>query len=163
MKMKAIHIAGITGTIIIALAILFVYSADQAKNRGKVFGDNLQTIQDELKKTQTEFYSMKAMLDEGTVEKKEFLEFGEIHTRKMQEILKSYELITPPESFVKSVKLFKTSTEKQLESDQYLIEWIATNDTSHKIRSDILLQESFENEMAGLVLFNEAKNKVGQN
>lgn len=103
------------------------------------------------------------MLDEGTIEKEEFLEFGETHTKKMQEILKSYELLSPPESFAKSVKLFKTSTEKQLESDQYLIEWIATNDTAHKIRSDLLLQESFENEMAGLVLFNEAKNNAGQN
>jgi hypothetical protein len=50
-----------------------------------------------------------------------------------------------------------------LESDQYLVEWIATNDTSHKIRSDALLQESFENEIAGLALYNEAKNNAGQN
>ncbi|MBM3904194.1 MAG: hypothetical protein FJ357_03535 [Thaumarchaeota archaeon] len=163
MKTKATYIAGIGGAIIILMAIFFAYSADQAKNRGKAFGDSLQTIQDELKETQTEFYSMKTMLDEGTIEKEEFLEFGEIHTKKMQEILKSYELLSPPESFVKSVKLFKTSTEKQLESDQYLIEWIVTNDTAHKIRSDLMLQESFENEMAGLVLFNEAKNNAGQN
>lgn len=163
MKTKATYIAAIAGAIIIILAVMFAYSADQAKNRGKIFGDSLQTIQDELKQTQSEFYSMKAMLEEGTIQKEEFVEFGKTHAEKMQEIINSYDLLSPPEPFAKSVKLFKESTQKQLESDQYLIEWIATNDTSHKIRSDALLQESFENEMAGLALYNEAKNNAGKN
>lgn len=163
MKTKATYIAAIAGAIIIVLAVLFVYSADQAKNRGKTFGDSLQTIQDQLKQTQSEFYSTKTMLEEGAISKEEFVEFGKTHTAKMQEIVNSYELLSPPESFAKSVKLFRTSTQKQLESDQYLVEWIATNDTSHKIRSDALLQESFENEIAGLASYNQAKNSAGQN
>lgn len=163
MKTTATYIAAIAGAIIIVLAVLFAYSADQAKNRGKIFGDGLQTIQDELKQTQSEFYSTKTMLEEGSISKEEFVKFGKTHATKMQEIIKSYDLLSPPESFAKSVKLFQTSTQKQLESDQYLVEWIATNDTSHKIRSDALLQESFENEIAGLALYNEAKNNAGQN
>jgi len=50
------------------------------------------------------------------------------------------------------------STQKQLESDKLLIEWIRTNDTSNKIRSDLILQESFENEIAALDSFNKAKS-----
>ena len=69
-----------------------------------------------------------------------------------------YDTLLPPESFVKSVSLLKTSTQKQIESDQYLIDWIVTNDTSNKIRSDDLLQESFENEMAGIASFRKAKD-----
>ena len=85
------------------------------------------------------------------------------YIQKMQDIIKSYDLLFPPESFAKSVKLFRESTQKQLESDQYLIQWIATNDTSHKIRSDALLQESFEDELAGLASYNQAKGSSGQN
>ncbi|MGQ0606502.1 MAG: hypothetical protein ACT4OD_06095 [Candidatus Nitrosotenuis sp.] len=163
MKPKTTYIAISAGVGIVVLAIFFTYSADQAKNRGEYFGASLKLIQDELKQTQTEFYSKKTMLDEHTITPQDFASFGDIHIKKMEEILAKYEILSPPESFVKSVELFKTSTQKQIESDQYLIEWITTNDTSHKTRSDLLLQEAFENEMAALVSFNQAKNSAGQN
>ncbi len=163
MKSKTTYIAVAVGIGIVALAVFFTYSADQAKNRGQYFGDSLKSIQDELKQTQTEFYSKKTMLDEHTITQQEFITFGDIHIKKMEQILAEYGTLTPPEQFVKSVELFKTSTQKQIESDQSLIEWIATNDTTHKIRSDLLLQESFENEMAALASYGQAKNNAGQN
>jgi hypothetical protein len=161
LKSKTTRIAIAVGVGIIALAIFFTYSADQAKNRGKAFGDNLQAIQDELKQVQTEFYSQKTMLEEGSITKEQFAEFGKTHLERMNQILAKYKTLSPPESFVKSVELFRTSTQLQIESDQYLIEWIATNDTSHKVRSDELLQESFENEMAALASFSKAKQNAG--
>lgn len=161
MKVKTTYIAAIAGIGIIALAIFYTYSADQAKNRGKFFGDSLQIIQDELKQTQSEFYSKKTQLDEKSITNEEFATFGKTHIKKMEQILAKYDTLFPPDSFVKSVKLFKESTQKQLESDQYLIEWITTNDTTSKIRSDALLQESFEDEMAGLASYNQAKNNAG--
>ncbi|MEW6043976.1 MAG: hypothetical protein AB1608_06900 [Thermoproteota archaeon] len=161
--MKTTYLAIGIGVIIVGLAIFFTYSADQAKIRGFNFGNNLQAIQDELKQTQTEFYSKKTMLDENAISKEEFLEFAETHLHRMQEILARYDSLTPPESFANSVELFKVSTQKQIESDKFLIEWIRTNDTSDKVRSDLLLQESFENEMAALASFTKAKNSVGQN
>jgi len=161
LKIKTTYIAAIAGVGIIALAIFYTYSADQAKNRGKFFGDSLQIIQDELKQTQSEFYSKKAQLDEKSITQEEFVTFGQTHIKKMEQILAKYDMLFPPDSFVKSVKLFKESTQKQLESDKYLIEWIATNNTAHKIRSDALLQESFEDEMAGLASYNQAKNNAG--
>lgn len=147
---------------IVAISIFFIYSADQARLRGLNFGNSLQIIQDELKQTQTEFYSKKTMLDEKTISKEEFLVFSEAHFQKMYEILSKYNEIVPPESFAKSVELFKISTQKQIESDEFLIEWIKTNDTSNKVRSDLLLQESFENEMAALDSFTKAKGSSGQ-
>lgn len=163
MKPKTTYIAAAVGIGIIVLAIFYMYSADQAKNRGKIFGDNLQTIQDELKQIQVEFYSKKTMLEERTMTQEEFAEFSKIHIEKMKQILAKYDALLPPESFAKSVELFKLSTQKQLESDQYLMQWIATNDTSDKIRSDSLFQESFEDEMAALESYNKAKNSAGQN
>jgi hypothetical protein len=80
----------------------------------------------------------------------------------MEDILGRYDDLTPPQSFANSVELFKLSTQKQIESDRYLIEWIRTNDTSNKVRSDLLLQESFEDEMAALASFTKAKNSAGQ-
>ena len=157
MKSKT-PIAIAIGVIIIGLAIFYTYSADTAKNRGKFFGDSLQAIQDELKQTQSEFYAKKTMVDQGAITKEEFAEFGKTHIEKMRQIVAKYDTLLPPESFVKSVSLLKTSTQKQIESDQYLIDWIVTNDTSNKIRSDDLLQESFENEMAGIASFRKAKD-----
>jgi hypothetical protein len=43
-----------------------------------------------------------------------------------------------------------------------LAESIRTNDTSNKVRSDLLLQESFDDEMAALASFTKAKNSAGQ-
>lgn len=148
------------GVIVVGLAIFYTYSADQAKNRGKFFGDTLQAIQDDLKQTQTEFYSQKSMVDKGSITKEEFADFGKTHIQKMKELLAKYDTLQPPESFVKSVDLLKTSTQKQIESDQFLIDWVITNDTSNKVRSDELLQESFENEMAGIASFRKAKDNA---
>lgn len=161
-KSKTTYIAVGIGVLVVALAIFFTYSADQAKIRGFNFGNNLQTIQDELKQIQTEFYSKKAMLDENAVSKEEFLAFSQTHIQRMQEVLTKYGTLSPPDSFTNSVDLFKTSTQKQIESDEFLIEWIRTNDTSNKVRSDLLLQESFEDEIAALASFTKAKNLAGQ-
>ncbi|MFM8659435.1 MAG: hypothetical protein ACKOCQ_05815 [Candidatus Nitrosotenuis sp.] len=161
MKVKATYLAVAVGIGIIAMAIFYVYSADQGRIRGKTFGDNLQIIQDEIKQEQTLFYSKKEMLDEKSITLQEFSDFAKEHTAKLNEILAKYNSLRPPESFVKSVELFKSSTQKQIESDKYFVEWITTNNTSDRVRSDELIQESFEDEMAGLASYNKAKNNAG--
>ncbi|HEX9846717.1 MAG TPA: hypothetical protein VGA92_09720 [Candidatus Nitrosotenuis sp.] len=160
--MKSTYLVVGFGVIIVAIAVFYFYSADQAKIRGFNFGNSLDAVQGELKQVQTDFYSKKRLLDENTITKEEFLEFSEEHVEKMEEMVSKYESLVSPNSFVKAVELFKTSTQKQLESDRFLIEWIRTNDTSDRVRSDLLLQESFENEMAALSSFEKAKNSSGQ-
>lgn len=155
---KITYVAIGVGALVIALVIFYYYSADQAKNRGEYFGNSLKNVQDDLKQTQTEFYSKKKMLEENSITKEEFLKYTATHIQNIQNVLKRYDGLLPPQSFASSLKLFKLSTQKQLESDQFLIDWIRTNDTSNKIRSDLLLQESFENEIAALDSFNKAKN-----
>jgi hypothetical protein len=162
-NVKTTYIAVGVGVVIVTLAVFFIYSADQARIRGFNFGSSLEAIQDELKQTQTEFYSKKAMLDEKTISREEFFAYSDIHLQKMQDTLSKYDSLSPPESFAKSVMLFKTSTQKQIESDELLIEWMRTNDTSNKVRSDLLLQESFEDEMAALASYTKAKGGAGQN
>ena len=97
------------------------------------------------------------MLNEGTISKKEFLSYSEEHVIKMDMILEKYDKLLPPDAFVSSVKLFKMSTNSQLESDKHMIKWIKLDDGAEKIRADELLQQSFEYEMAALSLFDEAK------
>src|SRR5574338_1247386 len=155
------YIAIGVGVCIVALAIFFTYTADQGRLRGQYFGNSLQAIQDDLKQTQGELYSKKTMLEEKTITPEEFSSFADEHLKKMNDILTRYDTLSPPESFVKSVEFFKASTQKQIESDELFIDWIKTNNTSSKIRSDLLLQESFENEMAGLGEYNKAKNNAG--
>lgn len=162
MKPSTTYIAVGIGVVVVALAIFYVYSADQAKIRGFNFGNNLQAVQDELKQVQTDFYSKKRLLDENAITKEEFLEFSKEHIKRMEDLASKYESLASPESFTKAVELFKLSAQKQLESDKFLIGWIMTNDTANKVRSDLVLQESFEDEMAALGLFKKAKNPSGQ-
>ena len=146
-------------TFIIGLSIFYFYSAEQSKIRGFDFGNQIQDIQNELKSEQNTFYSKINMFDEGEISKKEFLLYSEEHLVKMNRILEQYDGLMPPDAFVSSVKLFKMSTNSQLESDTHMIKWIENNDQGEKIRSEELLQQSFEYEMAALSLFDEAKGQ----
>ena len=98
------------------------------------------------------------MWKEESVTKDQILEFADIHVLRMENIIAKYTDLQMPDVFSGSVKLFKLSTETQLESDQHLINWIKNDDQSEKIRADELLQASFEYEMAALALFEKAKS-----
>ena len=146
--------------IIIGASIYYFYSAEQAQIRGFNFGNDLQAIQDELKEEQSDFYSKVSMWKEESVTKDQILEFADIHVLRMENIIAKYTDLQMPDVFSGSVKLFKLSTETQLESDQHLIKWIKNDDQSEKIRADELLQASFEYEMAGLASFEKAKRNL---
>ena len=49
-KNPAIYAAVVIGILIVSSTIFFVYSNDQAKIRGQMFGNELKQIQDDLKK-----------------------------------------------------------------------------------------------------------------
>ncbi len=150
--------------IIASLAIIIIgaiagynYSVDQTKQKGLRFGNELQQIQEEIKQLQTEFNSKVIQWKEGDLSQEELSEYSKTHVEKLQNAILKYNDLIPPKQFTPSVELFKLSTQTQLDSDKEFIEWIKTNDDSHKIRSDSLIQESFEYEMAALGEFNAAK------
>ena len=143
--------------ILIGIAIYYFYSADQGQMRGLQFGNELQAIQEELKVEQAKFYSNVSMWEEDSISKEEMLQTSEHHLVRMNNIISKYTDLQIPDTFSGSVKLFKLSTESQLESDKHLINWIKSGNESEKIRSDELLQQSFEYEMAALTSFNDAK------
>ena len=148
----------IIGVILITASIYYFYSAEQAQIRGFNFGNEPDAIQDELKNEQSDFYSKVSMWKEGTLSKDEILEYSDVHLLRMNDIIMKYADLQMPDVFSGSVKLFKLSTETQLESDQYLISWMKNDDQSEKIRADELLQASFEYEMAALSSFEKAKS-----
>jgi len=149
----------IVGVSIIGMTILFGYSQDQAKIRGFNFGTNLQSIQSELKREQVDFYSNAKRFDEGEINVQRFLEISDKHFEQMENFISKYDSLDAPKDFVSSVELFKLSTTAQLESDLELVKSITENNEESKIRSDLLLQQSLEYELAGLALFNEVKSK----
>jgi len=148
------------GVIIIGMTIFFVYSSDQAKERGMAFGMALEFIQEDLRKLTHSFDSKVSMFKQGDISKDEFLEFTEKHEREMEKIVLRYDNLQIPQSFVSSVELFKLSSETQLESDKHMMEWIMTGDETARIRSDSLLQQSFEYEMAALSKFKLAQGQT---
>ena len=144
--------------IIIIVAIVgYNYSAEQTRQKGFNFGNELQQIQENVKQVQIEFNSKITQWKEGDLNQEELIKFSDIHAKKLEEIITKYDTLTPPKQFAPSVELFKLSTQSQLDSDKEFIEGIKTNDESHYVRSDSLLQESFEFEMTALSEFNAVK------
>ena len=142
------------GVIIIALSMFFVYSADQAKERGKAFGKAIEFVQDDLRKQTHSFDSKVSMVKQGDISKDEFLDFAEKHQNEMEKIILRYDNLQTPKLFVPAVELFKLSSETQLEADKYVMEWIRTGDETAQIRSDSFYYQSLQYEQAALLEFN---------
>lgn len=160
-KRRNIILAAITA-VIISLVIVFNYSAEQTRQKGFNFGNNLQAIQEDLKKIEIDFQSEITIFQEGDTSLDEFLEFSDMHVSKLEELILEYDNLDAPEAFIPSVDLFKLSAQSQLEADKEIIEWIKNEDEGAKIRSDSLLQEAFEYELAALEKFNAAKAGIKQ-
>jgi hypothetical protein len=146
--------------ILVGASIFYFYSAEQAQIRGLNFGNELQYIQDELKNEQSEFYSKVSMWKEKSISKEQIMNYANIHLVKMNDIIAKYTELQMPDAFSGSVKLFKLSTETQLESDKHLINWIENGDETEKKRAEELLQASFEYEMGALSSFEKAKSNL---
>ncbi len=106
-KQKQRIILGIIGIALIAFTISYFYSSEQVKIQGFTFGNNLKSIQDELKSLQVEFISKSTSLKEGDITKEEFLEFADLHLKKIENIVLRYDELSPPPSFAGSVELLK--------------------------------------------------------
>ena len=148
---------GIIAIVLVVLIVSYNYNAEQVRLKGFTFGNELQDIQEDLKKKHIDFQTKIVTWEKGDISREEVLDYSSIHIQHMQNILQKYDILSIPDSFVPSVELFKLSTESQIESDKKIIEWIETGDDSLRLRSDILFQESFEYEMAALSEFNNAK------
>ena len=147
-------------SLIIGGIIAYNYSADQTKQKGFQFGNELAQIQQDVTDLQIKFYSEKTKWDEGNISKEELLEYYELYLMEFEQVIEKYDRLTPPELFKSSVELFKISSETQLKSDVEFIKWITTGDESAKIRSDTQIQEAYEYENLGLVEFQSAKKGV---
>ena len=143
--------------IVISLVIGYSYSAEQTRLKGFNFGNYLQAIQEDLKKIETNFLSEISIFQEGDSSSEEFLEYSNSHISKMEELILRYDDLEPPNAFISSVEFFKLSSQSQLEADKETIQWIKNDDETAKIRSDSLIQEAFEYELAALAKFNAAK------
>ena len=148
------------GVIIIALSIFFVYSSDQAKERGKAFGKAMEFVQDDLRKQTLLFDSKVSMFKRGDISNNEFLEFGKNHENEMEKIILRYDNLQTPKPFMPSMELFKLSAETQFEADKYITEWIRTGDETAQIRSDSFYYQSLQYEQAALLEFNLIQRQV---
>ena len=155
-KKQNIALAAIAA-VIIGAVIWHSYSAEQTRQEGFDFGNELSQIQEDVKRLQIDFNSKITQWDEGDLKTQDLLEHANLHFEELVKVIERYDRLTPPTQFSASVELFKLSTDSQLQSDRHYIEWIKTSQESDKIRSDSLLQESFDFEMLALGEFNKAK------
>jgi len=146
--------------IIIGISIYYFYSADQAKIRGFTFGNEIQALQQEIHDEQNMFISTIAKWEENSISDEEMVQIGEAHINSFEKLLEKYDELQPPDSFARSVKLFKLSLEYQIESHEHRLEWIKTGDELELVRFQELTQLSFEAEQAGLKSFNDAKDGI---
>ena len=145
---------------IIAGIVSYNYSAEQTRQKGFAFGNELEQIQTDVKDLQTLFYSKKAQWEEGTISKDELFQHYEKHIEEFEETISQYDKLVAPESFQSAVKLLKLSSQTQLDSDKQYIEWMKTGDDSFKVRSDSTYQQALEYEMTGLVEYYSAKTGI---
>jgi hypothetical protein len=155
---KGLYFVIVIGIVIIGLVVAVSYHVEQAKITGQRFGNNLEQIQSDLKKTTSSYESKyKMWWEDKDLTDKEILNATDTHIDDLTKIISRYDTLTPPQAFVPSVELFKRSTQSQLESIKLLKEWIETGDNATMIRSDELRQQSFEYEISALASFNRAK------
>lgn len=154
---KGLYFAIVIGAVIIGLVIAVSYYVEQAKISGQRFGTNLEQIQSDLKKLVSDYESKLTSWQEGNLTKQEMLQISESHLTDLEKIIERYDKLDPPQAFAPSVEFFKRSTQTQFESDKLLKEWIDSGDNSTKIRSNELLQQSFEYETSAIDSFNAAK------
>ena len=159
-KNSAIYAVIVIGILIISSTIFFAYSNDQTKIRGQMFGNELKQIQDDLKKNTHSYDSKISLFKEGSLDRERFLEFAEEHKDEMSKIILRYDSLQIPNGFETAVELFKLSSETQLESDIQIMEWVKTGNDAAHIRSDVLLQESFDYEMAALAEYKLAQGPI---
>ncbi len=160
-KIQNIAIAAIA-VVIIGGIIGYNYYIDQINVKGFNFGNELQQIQDAVTKLQNDFSSKIVQWKEGDLTKEELLEYSNNHISEMEKIIPRDGKLIPPEPYVTSVELFKLSTESQLESDREFIKWIETGDDSYMIRSESLIQEALQYELAALADYKDAQRGLGQ-
>jgi len=158
-KKQNIIILGVAVAIIAGI-VIYNYSAEQTRQKGFAFGNELEQIQTDVKDLQTQFYSKKAQWEEGTITQEELFQHYEKHVEKFEDIILRYDSLIPPESFQSAVDLLKLSSKTQLDSDIQYIEWMKTDDESFKVRSDSQYQEALEYEMSGLVEYYSAKTGI---
>ena len=159
-KKKQNIIIAIIAAVIVVGIIFYNYSAEQTRQKGFVFGTDLEKIQTDVKDLQTQFYSKKTQWEEGAISKEELFQFYERHVEEFEKIISRYDNLVPPKSFKSAIDLLKLSSETQLDSDKQYIEWMKTGDESYKVRSDSQYQQSLEYEMTGLVEYYSAKTGI---
>ena len=159
---RRLQVAIGAGIVIVGIVIFVNYYLDQSKLSGQRFGDQLAQIQTDLKNETGTFDSHLTLYKNGQISKDAMLKITDEHIRIVQNTLLRYDGLKPPELFVASVQLFRLSTQTQLESDNYLKEWIQTGDNSSRAKSDELLQQSFQYEMSALQSYGTAKSKDSQ-
>ncbi len=151
----------------IALAVIggiawYGYSAEQARQLGFVFGNELLEIQEGVGEQQSKFSSHITQLEEGDLTEEEFADFADGHFEEMERLISEYDSLVAPRAFEAAVESFRLSSESQLESDREYALWVQTGDDAHRIRSDALIQESFGYETAALGEFNRAKLGIAE-
>ena len=152
----------IIGAVIIGIIVFYFYSADQAKIRGFAFGNEIQSLQEEVQNEQGQFISSIAKWNENTISDDEMIRIGEKHLETFKVLLDKYDELQQPDTFSRSVKLLKLSLEYQIESHEHRLNWIKNGDDLELVRSQELTQLSFEAEQAGLKSFNDAKSGIEQ-
>ena len=152
----------IIGAVIIGIIVFYFYSADQAKIRGFAFGNEIQSLQEEVQNEQGRFISSIAKWNENTISDDEMIRIGEKHLETFNVLLHKYDELQQPDTFSRSVKLLKLSLEYQIESHEHRLNWIKNGDDLELVRSQELTQLSFEAEQAGLKSFNDAKSGIEQ-
>ena len=148
--------AAIVGALVVAAAYTH-HTREQVRVAGMMFGNSLLDTQDDLKAAQDALALRTRAWGAGNMTDAELLAYYADHLGRMDSIIARYSALDAPPGFGAAVRLFELSAESQRQSDAAHAEWVGSGDEASRLRSDALLQDSFEYEAEALSAFADAQ------
>jgi len=140
--------------IIICVSILYIYNNETNIEKCEVLHTKFEILQNELNASQNNFENQIKMFKHNSLNKEKIMQDLQKHNKNLEGLMAKYNDLKAPSDLMNSVNLFKLSLVAQYESNYWMIKWVHTNNQSDLIRSDYLLQNSFEYESGALSMYN---------
>ena len=129
----------------------------ERKAAGHLFGELVIDIQETLVIMQNSLVLQTHSWESGDISNTGILAYYDEHVMRMDTVIARYDSLVVPLGFDGAVALLKLSAQSQRDSDAEFALWLRSGNIENKLRSDELLQDSFEYESEGLAAFAAAK------
>ena len=155
MNSKPVKILFIVCIIIIVCGyVLYINNNELNIEKCITLYNELEFLQNELNIIQSEFEKKIEEFKNNSMSKEKIASYSNEYNKNLKILSNKYDSLETPVNLLNSINLFKLSIDAQQKSNNLMIKWMYGNNQNNLIRSDYLLQNSFEYESGALSLYN---------